>query len=86
MPIVWALTDPRYRFADFVQAHIHPYFGIGLYWIAFIAVLIGIAMQWYAAAKYAKVYIDKYDEIHKAEAAQKQNVEQNQKDVQANEE
>lgn len=75
MPIDWALNstlygfgpDEDYRFAEFVQANIHPYIGIGLHWFAFAGLLIGIAMQWWAAFTYAKVYINKYDEVHKAE-------------------
>ena len=51
----------------FVAEHIHPYIGTGLHWLAFGAVLVGIAMQWIAAFQYGRVYIHKYDEIHKAE-------------------
>lgn len=67
MPLVWALNSPDYQFSDFVQKHFHPYVGIGLDWFAFTGLIIGIVMQWKAAYDYAKVYIHKYDEVHKAE-------------------
>ena len=68
MPFDWALNSPDYMFSGFVQAHIHPYVGIGIHWLAFLGGMIpGIVMQWIAAFGYAKVYIQKYDEVHKAE-------------------
>lgn len=77
MPLVWALTSSEYRYADFVQAHFHPMFCEGMWWFAFIGLLIGIAMQWKAAYDYAKVYIHKYDEVHRAqkENAENENIE-----------
>ena len=71
MPIDYALNSPNYRFAEFVSNHIHQDICVGLHWFAFIGLLIGIVMQWYAAFSYAKVYIRKYDEVHKAEAQAK---------------
>lgn len=70
MPIDWALNSPNYRFAEFVAQNIHPYIGIGLHWIAFLALLAGIVQQWIAAIQYAGVYIRKYDEVHKTEDCQ----------------
>lgn len=70
MPIDWALNSPNYRFAEFVAQNIHPYIGIGLHWIAFLALLAGIVQQWIAAIQYAGVYIRKYDEVHKTEGGQ----------------
>jgi CDP-diacylglycerol--glycerol-3-phosphate 3-phosphatidyltransferase len=77
MPLVWALTSSEYRYADFVQAHFHPMFCEGMWWFTFISLLIGIAMQWKAAYDYAKVYIHKYDEVHRAqkENAENENIE-----------
>ncbi len=63
MPLDWALNNPDYMFADFVQAHFHPYFCIGMHWFAFIGILVGIVMQYITAAKYIKIYGQKYDEI-----------------------
>ena len=80
MPIDWALTSPDYRFADFIQAHIHPYIGVGLHWFAFAGLLIGIGMQWWAAFSYAKLYINKYDEVHKAEDKAKAEIQETQSD------
>ena len=77
MPIDYALNSPDYRFAGFIADHFHPYIGIGLHWFAFIGLLIGIGMQWYAAYTYAKVYIRKYDEVHKAESEAKAQSESN---------
>lgn len=67
MPFDYALNSGDYRFHAFVAEHIHPYVGVGLHWFAFVAVLIGIVMQWHAAFQYARVYVNKYDEIHRAE-------------------
>lgn len=77
MPLVWALTNKQYDHADFVQAHFHPDFCEGMWYFAFIGLLIGIAMQWIAAYQYAKVYIQKYDEVHRAqkENAENENIE-----------
>lgn len=79
MPLDWALNstkytpDMPYRFADFVQAHFHPYFCFGFHIFTLLAILIGIVMQYVSAAKYAKHYIQKYDEIHKAKAKLEEN-------------
>ena len=67
MPFDYALNNSNYMHHAFVAEHIHPYIGTGLHWLAFGAVLVGIAMQWIAAFQYGRVYIHKYDEIHKAE-------------------
>ncbi len=72
MPLDWALNSPDYMFADFVQAHFHPYVGVGMHYFALLGILVGIVMQYVAAAKYARYYVQKYDEIHKAAAADKQ--------------
>jgi hypothetical protein len=45
----------------------------GMWWFAFIGLLIGIAMQWKAAYDYAKVYIHKYDEVHRAQKENEEN-------------
>ncbi len=63
MPLDWALNNPNYMYAEFVQAHFHPYVGVGMHWFAFLGILVGIVMQYVAAAKYAAFYIRKYDEI-----------------------
>lgn len=81
MPLVWALKSPEYRFADFVQAHFHEYFVIGLDWFTFIGLLIGIAMQWKAAFDYAKVYIQKYDEVHKNNPAAENDIQPDSSDT-----
>ena len=71
MPLDWALNSPNYMYAEFVQAHFHPYFCIGMKYFALLGILVGIVMQYVAAAKYARYYVQKYDEIHKAAVADK---------------
>ena len=77
MPLAWAMnsgntpytlmnTTETYRYAEFVNAHFHPYICIGMWWLAFLGIIVGIVMQYVAAAKYARYYVQKYDEIHKA--------------------
>lgn len=63
MPLDWALNSPDYMFRSFVVEHFHPYVGVGMHWFALLAILVGIGMQYVSAAKYAKTYIDKYDEV-----------------------
>lgn len=71
MPIDYALNSPDYMYHQFVVDHIHPYVGIGLHYFAFWCGLIpGIVMQWISGFRYAKIYIQKYDEVHKREAEQ----------------
>lgn len=72
MPLDWALSSPDYMYHDFIVKHFHPWIGIGLHWLAFAAMLVGIAMQWKAAFDYARSYIRQYDEVHKKEALQSQ--------------
>ncbi len=68
MPIDYALNSPDYMFHEFVEAHIHPYIGLGVHWIAILGGMIpGIIMQYISAYSYAKSYIQQYDEIHKRE-------------------
>ncbi|MBQ9394132.1 MAG: CDP-alcohol phosphatidyltransferase family protein [Proteobacteria bacterium] len=63
MPLDWALNNESYMFRDFVVEHFHPYVGVGMHWFALLGILVGIGMQYVSAAKYAKAYIDKYDEV-----------------------
>lgn len=70
MPLDWALNNDKYMYADFVQAHFHPYIGIGMHWLAFLGILVGIGMQYVTAAKYARTYVNKYDEAVKNKACQ----------------
>lgn len=70
MPLDWALNNNEYMYADFVQAHFHPYIGIGMHWLAFLGILVGIGMQYVTAAKYARTYVNKYDEAVKNKASQ----------------
>lgn len=67
MPFDYALNNVNYQYHDFVATHIHPLVGTAVSYVALAAVLIGIALQWKAAWSYARVYIQKYDEIHKPE-------------------
>ncbi len=69
MPLDWALNNPNYMYADWVQAHFHPYVGIGMHWFALIAILVGIVMQYITAVKYVKMYVQKYDEAAKKAAS-----------------
>ena len=62
MPLDWALNNPDYMYAEYVQAHFHPYIGIGMHWLAFLGILVGIGMQYVTAIKYVRTYINKYDE------------------------
>ena len=73
MPLDWAMNSPNYMYADFVQAHFHPYLCIGMHWLALLGILVGICMQYVAAAKYARYYVQKYDEVHKAATEAQQN-------------
>lgn len=69
MPLDWALNNDNYMFADYVQAHFHPYIGVGMHWLAFLGILVGIGMQYVTAAKYARTYVHKYDEAVQAKKA-----------------
>ena len=82
MPLDWAMNSQKseyvgeYMFADFVQAHFHPYLCTGMHYFALLAILVGIVMQYVAAAKYAQHYIQKYDEIHKQKYAETNKTEE----------
>lgn len=71
MPLVWALNDSSYMYADVVARYIHPYVGVGLDWITLCACIAGLVMQWISAYGYARVYITKYDEVHRKDADDK---------------
>ena len=70
MPIDYALNSPDYMYHEFVAAHIHPYIGIGIHWLALLGGMIpGIVLQYISAYSYGKSYIQQYDEIHRKEEA-----------------
>ncbi len=87
MPIAYALMSGTthqdwYPFADFTHVyHNSVWFsgstmeigGVVLYYVSFVAVLVGVIMQWATAVKYFKTYVTKYNELNakKAEAADK---------------
>ncbi len=69
MPIDYALNDARYQFHQTVADNIHPWIGIGIHWISFAGIIIGILLQWITAFVYAKTYIKRYDELHADQGA-----------------